>query len=281
MCAVRLCPPKNFSAGSPSNGRMNKSLSLSRRRTVRWSAASLLTCLAVVGATTEMSATWSIVAVDPVTREVGSAGASCTGFVAGIADVAPGHGAIVAQAASNTSAKRRGREMLSGGAAPSDVLNAITSPDFDPDWQSQQYGIAALMPAPIAQAFTGLQTPDWRGSRQGPGVSVQGNILTGPEVVDAAFAAFIAPERAKASLAERLLAALEAGGRAGGDRRCGAQTALSSYLLVAAPNDTAENPSVGIIISGQARGGPNPVTLLRQKFDETHTARADSVRPVR
>ena len=40
-------------------------------------------------------ATWSIVAVDETTQDVGSAGASCTGFIAGIVELAPEHGVIV------------------------------------------------------------------------------------------------------------------------------------------------------------------------------------------
>ena len=211
-------------------------------------------------------ATWSIVAVDRVTREVGSAGASCTGFVAGIVGLAPDRGVIVAQAKSNANARRRGVALLMERTSPADVLKTIIDPGFDPNWHDQQYGIAAL-DFDRAVAFTGDRTYPSRGDRQGPGFSIQGNILTGPEVLDRVFATFTASSRTAASLAERLLAALEAGAAAGGDKRCGAQTAASSYLIVAKPTDASDAPSVRLIVPGQRRGGANPVALLREMFE--------------
>jgi uncharacterized Ntn-hydrolase superfamily protein len=66
-------------------------------------------------------------------------------------------------------------------------------------------------------AWTGRHCVDWCGERTGPHVSVAGNMLAGPEVVAATFAAFSAhPE---VELPERLMAAMEAGEAAGGDRR--------------------------------------------------------------
>jgi len=217
-------------------------------------------------------ATWSIVAVDRTTREVGSAGASCTGLVAGIVGLAPNRGVIVAQAMSNAAARRRGISLLSGGTSPADVLKVIIDPAFDPAWQEQQYGIAAL-DFDAAVGFTGDRTHASRGDRQGPGFSVQGNILTGPEVLEGVFANFRESSGTEASLAERLLSALEAGARAGGDTRCEPQTALSSYLAVARPTDPPGAPSVRLIVPGQRRGGANPVTLLREMFDRTRTSR--------
>jgi uncharacterized Ntn-hydrolase superfamily protein len=213
-------------------------------------------------------ATWSIVAVDRVTREVGSAGASCTAFVAGIVGLAPGRGVIVAQAMSNATARRRGVALLMERTNPADVLKAIIDPRFDPNWEDQQYGIAAL-DVDRAVGFTGARTHASRGDRQGSGFSVQGNILTGAEVLDRAFATFTASSGTSLSLAERLLSALEAGAAAGGDTRCGSQTARSSYLVVAKPGDAADRPSVRLIVPGQRRGRANPVILLREMFDRS------------
>src|SRR5215213_4019512 len=165
-------------------------------------------------------ATWSITAVDPRTRQVGIAGASCTDFVYGIAGVAPGKGVIVAQAMSNMEAKSLGMKMLSEGASPQAVLAAITDPAFDSDFSEQQYGIVALGFEGRPATYTGADAPGWKGDLRGYGVSVQGNILTGGKVVRNALAAFQKAARdKKTSLADRLMAALEAGTEGGGGDR--------------------------------------------------------------
>lgn len=211
------------------------------------------------------SATWSIVAVDEATGEVGSAGASCTGFVAGIVGVAPGHGVIVAQARSNGEAREEGVRMLYSGSSPKAIIAAVANATFDPNFTEQQYGVAALGSLRKSAGFTGAGTHTWRGHRVADGVAVQGNILTGPEVVAATFEAFQA--NSSVPLAERLLLALEAGGAVGGDSRCGKQKALSSYLVVSRPEDTEGSYYLTIVVPGQRPGGPNAVRVLCDRFE--------------
>lgn len=214
------------------------------------------------------AATWSIVAVDPDTGEVGSAGASCTSYVAGIVSFVPGRAVIVAQALSNNAARNHAALLLKDRKTPAEALQAIANAEFDKDWQGQQYGIAALTADTPPVAFTGAATHGWSGDKQGPGFSVQGNLLTGPEVVGDAHTAFVRAGLRKATLAERLLAALEAGAEAGGDKRCGVQRAQSAYLVVAKPNDSSDAPSIGLVVPGQwQKGGHNAVTVLRSLFD--------------
>ncbi|HYG61310.1 MAG TPA: DUF1028 domain-containing protein [Thermoanaerobaculia bacterium] len=223
----------------------------------------------------EAAATWSIVAVDPETRQVGSAGASCTPFVAGIVAVAPGKGVIVAQAMSNAEARLHGVGMLAKGASPAQVIAAVANKEFDSDWQEQQYGVAALGFEDASAAFTGAGTYDVKGDLQGYGVSVQGNILTNKEVIERALAAFLAPPAKPAtsrSLAERLLSALEAGAEAGGDKRCGKQTAMSSYVVVAKPDDDPVHPSTLVIVR-EDEGGANPVRVLRERYERARQKR--------
>ena len=215
-------------------------------------------------AVTPAAATWSIVAVDARTREVGSAGASCTPYVAGIVALAPGRGALVAQAMSNAAARRRGLQLLADGGSPSAIVAAISHPTFDDTYEEQQYGVAALDFFDRPAAFTGARTHAEAGHLLAPGVSVQGNILMGRDVLTATMDAF---ERSVGRpLAERLLLALEAGAQRGGDRRCGTQTAQSAYLVVAAPDDPPRRPRIRHIIPGQDQGGRNPVHLLRRAF---------------
>ncbi len=237
-------------------------MAVKHERTRSFGRVALVTLIML--AAVPVRATWSIVAVDPGTREVGSAGASCTSYVAGIVGLAPGHGVVVAQARSNAEARRRAVHLLARGGSPSAIVAAISHPSFDRDFAHQQYGVASVHFFDRPAAFTGASTPGQQGQLLAPGVAVQGNILTGADVVAATMAGF--QHEPRRPLAERLLAALEAGGAKGGDRRCGAQTARSAYLIVARPGDSPRAPSVRIIVGGQAKGGPNPVLLLRQQY---------------
>jgi uncharacterized Ntn-hydrolase superfamily protein len=235
-------------------------------------------------------ATWSIVAVDPETREVGYAAASCTADVHQIAALVPGRGALVAQAMMNPAGRDRGAGLLREGAGPEAILAAVTAPDFDRSrvwswWsgaQVRQYGIATLEPA--AAGFTGHRTTSWSGDSASREVAVQGNLLWGEDVVADARAAF--DGAAACDLSDRLLLALEAGARAGGDRRCVRElAALTAALEVAGPDDAPKRPGLQLRITrsnaelGVARsiwhlarpfrGTPqeNPVVRLRAAYD--------------
>lgn len=222
-------------------------------------------------------ATWSIVAVDPSTREVGVAGASCHPDVQVIGRVVPGKGAVAAQAVSNLDGRDRAAERLAEGARPDEILAELTRRRFD-GWQLplhrfRQYGIAALGAPPAS--YTGAWTFPWRGAAQADGVTVQGNLLRGPAVVREALAAF-EESGFRCALGERLLRALEAGGVAGGDRRCSAeQTALSAFLIVARPGDLEDAPTVRLVVPARQRGGPNPVEQLRHDYDAWRALRPD------
>jgi uncharacterized Ntn-hydrolase superfamily protein len=232
----------------------------------------LVTLLGLVAGTPRpASATWSIVAVDPRTREVGAAGASCTPFVVGILGLAPGRGAIVVQAMSNPMARVRGVEMLNDGATPAAIIRTLREPQFDPE--NQQYGVAALG-ADSGAAYTGTAAYAESATAHGAGVAVQGNTLPSKEVVHAAMAAFRAAADSGLPLAERLLRALEAGSAAGGDRRCGRQAAHSAFLGVARPGDAPRNPYVRLIIPDQEDTGINPVHLLRGEYERQRTQTA-------
>ena len=215
------------------------------------------------------NATWSVVAVDPKTKEVGVAGASCTDFVFGVAGVVPGRGVIVAQAMSNMAAKRIGMKMLLEGASPREIIATITNPEFDSNFSLQQYGIAALGFEGKSAAYTGTDTDDWKGAAQGYGVSVQGNTLPDARIISKMLAAFEnASKNSELTLADRLMAALEAGAADGGDRRCGQQKARSAFIIVARPTDDAKSPFLRINIPGQEEGGANPINLLRKEYDK-------------
>ena len=233
------------------------------RRRAGWLALVAILCPGAA------SATWSIVAVDPATREVGIAGASCIAHAQVIAGLAPGHGAISAQAMINLEARDLGRQMLADGASPRAVIAAVASAAFDSyaeidTSRLRQYGVAALGFEDAPAAFTGSWTFAWQGQALGSGVSVQGNTLAGPAVVERALAAFTAPPPAGAArLADRLLRALEAGAEAGGDARClPEQAALSAFLMVAAPGDAPGSPSLRLVFPEDTSEWPSALRIF-------------------
>jgi len=184
-------------------------------------------------------ATWSIVAVDPETREVGAAGASCILGSEVIAILAPGHGAAVAQAMTNPDARMKLRDALAAGEPAARALGAVTTRWFDsflgaPTLNLRQYGAVSLDAPDAPASFTGAWTSSWAGSESARGVSVQGNSLVGPEVVSRSLEAFRDdPPGCHPRLADRLMAALLAGSAVGGDRRCAPElSALSAFLTV-------------------------------------------------
>ena len=167
-------------------------------------------------------ATFSIVAADPSTGQVGVAVQSKYFAVgADVPWVRAGVGAVASQALVGP---RYGPVLLNGlekGTRPLAALETALSDDA----QAEQRQIGIVNADGEATHYTGPKCLAWAGGRTGPGFSVQGNILAGEQVVDNMASAFI---DAHGSLAERLLVALEAGQAAGGDSR-GQQ---SSALLV-------------------------------------------------
>lgn len=231
------------------------------------SACCLLALLLLLG-THAADATWSIVAVDPDTGEVGGAVATCTPWASKVVGVVPGKGVIVTQAASNREARVRGEALIEQGASAKEVIAAISSASFDPSHARQQHGVVVLSSGDSSAGYTGAATAPFTGDVQAENVSVQGNILAGPDVVPAALEAFLkAGRELRSSLADRLLVALEAGSAKGGDRRCGKQTATSAYLVVARPGDSPNTPSLRIVAPLQYVGGKNAVEELRQEYD--------------
>src|SRR3954449_91408 len=123
-----------------------------------------------------------------------------------------GVGAIATQSYANLAYRPDGLAMLAEGKSAQEVVDALTLADDLRD--QRQVGIVDRNGS--AATFTGKGCNDWAGGRVGDGYAAQGNILTGPEVVDALAEAF---EGNAGPLAHRLFQALLAADRAGGDRR--------------------------------------------------------------
>lgn len=160
---------------------------------------------------TERIATFSIAATDGVDWGV----AVASKFLAAgsvVPAAASGVGAIATQAMGNTSYKAEGLRLLREGASAASVVEMLT--EADPERAHRQLGVVDRTGQ--AASYTGSACFDWAGSKTGPGFTCQGNILTGPEVVDAMAASF---EASSGPLAGRLLESLRAGDHSGGDSR--------------------------------------------------------------
>jgi uncharacterized Ntn-hydrolase superfamily protein len=123
-----------------------------------------------------------------------------------------GAGAVATQVLANLAYGPDGLSLLAEGRSASDTVAALTGPDEDR--QHRQLGVVDAEGR--AATYTGDECLHWAGGRPGNGYCCQGNIWTGPDVVDRMCETF---EATTGELAVRLLAALRAGDEAGGDSR--------------------------------------------------------------
>ena len=234
--------------------------------------------------------TWSIVAADPDSGDVGVAIASCVPEVHAdfLAALAPGKGAAVVQARADIDNRNEVFDMLQNGDSASIIVDKVSDFEFDPIPNTRQYGVVTIMGGELdVAAFTGSTNPLWAGDLQNTefGVTVQGGYLTGEEVVVAAMNSFITDDESGFNaLPDRLMRALEAGSAAGGDSRCNndqvTQTAATAAILVARGGDepyaaesegstdvgTPDAPWLALSVA-ESRFGPNPILELRRQYD--------------
>lgn len=177
-------------------------------------------------------ATFSICARDPATGELGVAVTTRVPFVGrAVPWVRVGVGAVATQAWTVVDYGPRGLDLLAGGATPESALAALLADDAGRE--RRQLGL--IDAAGRTANHTGKETGAWSGGRQGSNYTVQGNILVGQEVVDAVADSFESTAGSPLPLAERLLLALAAGQRRGGDKRWG--NFQSAAIRIADPRD--------------------------------------------
>jgi len=198
--------------------------------------------------------TYSIIARDPETGELGM-GVQSRAFAVGYRTwTARGGLAIFAhQAASNPYYGRVGMEMLAAGLHPQEVLDRLVRSDEE----SGRRQVAILDIHGRTAAFTGADTNDWKGHECGVDFCAQGNILAGPEVVDAMARTF--ESTAGQPLPDRLLAALDAAEAAGGDIR-GMQSSAMTIVEAAAGAGGYSDVTLDLRVNDH----PQPLVELRR-----------------
>lgn len=158
-------------------------------------------------------ATFSIVARDADTNDLGVATASKFLAVGNVVPYAVANvGAIATQSYANTSIGPRVINMLLADAPLAIIDLALQASDAD--IARRQYGLVSADGDSVS--FTGSGCQAWAGGTAKPGLAAQGNLLTGPAVIEALVCGF---EAHPGPFAERLLAGLLAADRAGGDAR--------------------------------------------------------------
>ncbi len=211
------------------------------------------------------SATFSIVAVDPITGEVGSAGASCVAGVKIISDLHPGVGGINTQAYYIPANQENARILMDKGLSPASILDWIVENDAQNNPTMRQYGVADLVDGGRSAAYTGSNCNEWKGHIEGPTYAIQGNILLNSEILSDMETAFL---ETGGSLAERLMATLQAANIPGADSRCLAsgKPALSAYLQVAQAEDPWDDIYLELNVDDTVFY-ENPIDLLQEQFD--------------
>jgi len=181
--------------------------------------------------------TFSIVAVDSTTGEVGSAGASCIAGSIIISDIHPGIGVIHTQAQWNQENQNNAFEFMEVGVAPQEIINWLVENDVQNNPTVRQYGIVDLVDNGRSAGFTGINCYDYKDHILGQTYAIQGNILLGPEILDDMEFAF---NNTYGSLDEKLMATLLAANVPGADIRClnYGTPALSAFIRVAKPDNS-------------------------------------------
>jgi uncharacterized Ntn-hydrolase superfamily protein len=201
--------------------------------------------------------TYSLVACDLARGEWGIAVESKFLAVGSVVPWAePQVGAVATQALANVSYGPKGIELLRGGLSAEDVVARLT--ETDDGRADRQLGV--VDGSGRAASYTGSACLDWAGGRTGDGYAAQGNILVSEETVTALAATFEATEGRP--LAERLLDALAAAQRAGGDRR-GQQSA--SLLVV--KKDGGYGGTSDVMVDLRVDDHPAPVDELRRLYE--------------
>lgn len=205
-------------------------------------------------------ATFSILGYDPETGEVGAAVQSRVFSVGnGVLWAEAGVGAVATQAIVDVSYGPQGLELLRNGMPPEAVVETILANDPNPQperWSVLGRQFSVMDAEGNVATHTGPEASEWAGHRIGSYVSAQGNILAGPEVVDGMVEAFEATE---GHLSFRLLAALEAGQAAGGDRR-----GMQSAAMLIVKEDGGVWLNNDVVLRLQVDDSQQPIAELRR-----------------
>lgn len=215
--------------------------------------------------------TFSICAIDTVTGEVGSAGASCV-YIAGqgvriLSDVHPGIGVIHTQAYYLAQNQSYARTLMNEGLSPQQIIDSLVANDYQNNPTRRQYGIVDFRDGVVRTAgYTGNLCDDYKNHIIGPNYTIQGNILLGQQILDSMEARFL---RSEGELACRLMEALQGANVPGADTRClgDGTSSIGSFLRVAKPDDPVNDLYIDINIP-ITENGVDPIDSMQVVIDQ-------------
>jgi uncharacterized Ntn-hydrolase superfamily protein len=209
-------------------------------------------------------ATFSMVAVDPVTQEVGSVGASCIAGSIIISDVHPGLGAIHTQAWWRAQNQNYAHSLMDQGLSPEAIIDSLVANDAQGNPTIRQYGIVDLVGGGRSAGHTGVNCTDYKNHNLAPTYAIAGNILLGQHILDAMEQAFLTTS---GTLADKLMAALQGANVPGADTRClPNKPAISAFIRVARPDDLESSLFLDLNINNTT-SIQNPIDLLQDAYD--------------
>ena len=183
--------------------------------------------------------TFSIVAIDTETGEVGSAGGSCIAGSIIISDIHPGIGAIHTQSYYLSGNQNYASNLMEQGYTPNQIISNLVLNDVQNNPSIRQYGIVSFDNDGESASYTGNNCLDWKGHINETIYAIQGNILLNESILDSMESKFISTN---GPLSQKLMAALQGAKVPGADSRCldeGIST-YSAFIRVAQPNDGNE-----------------------------------------
>lgn len=222
--------------------------------------------------------TFSIVAVDPVTGEIGSAGATCLDIddlngeegALVISDIILGVGGIHTQSFFTFEIQAQARARMEAGDSPQEILDWLMNNDSQ--HQTRQYGIVDLIGGaggtPRSVAFTGSSNGSFANHIVGPNYAIQGNILLSQDVLDDMETGFL---ETSGTLADKLMAAMQGAKRIGAQTSCTSNqtSSKSAFLRVANVEDMYTNYghlTVDLNVSRTAFA-EDPIDVLQTTYD--------------
>jgi uncharacterized Ntn-hydrolase superfamily protein len=220
--------------------------------------------------------TFSICAVDPLTQQVGSAGASCISGSIILSDVHPGVGVIHTQAYWNGQNQAYARTLMDQGHSPQEIIDLVVANDAGGNPTIRQYGVVDLVTGGRSAAYTGSNCTNYKGHITGATYAIQGNILLGPQILEDMETAFLTTP---GTFADRLMAALQAAKVPGADTRCAdeGKSSISAFIRVAKPGDQTAVLYLDLNVNN-TNPSTDPIDVLQGLYD-TWRAQAASVPP--
>ena len=224
-----------------------------------------LTYLILLSQLNLLLSTFSIVAVDTATNEVGSAGASCIGNSAIISDIHPNLGVIPTQSYYTQYNQNYASDLMELGLSPFEIIEMLEENDIQNNPSIRQYGIADLINGGQSAAFTGESCIDYKGHIIGPNYAIQGNILLGDSILIKMEQNFINTE---GNLSDKLMAAMQGANISGADTRCLESniSSLSSFIRLAKPEDSLNNLYLDLRVTNTL-GNAEPIDSLQVLYD--------------